>query len=176
MTDAELGAIVAQRTGYAVRDQRTGGGGTSSAPLTDVPPSRAPLPCERQATLLELRSLSFTLPIPPSNNELYGHNPKTGQKYLLDEQRRFRSVVIGMVRFEMKRAPPLLGRIEASVRFYFANRRRIDIRNLVKALDDALVHAKAMRDDSQIDAAHEYRHLIADGSDERTEVTLQEIA
>lgn len=130
-----------------------------------------------QMTLLELRSMAFVLPMPPSVNALYG-TAKNGSKYLLDEQRQFRSQVIGIVRGVMRRAEqreqPLLGRLEMRVTLFYANRRRTDTSNRLKALEDALTHAGAYHDDSQIDR-HLVERIIRHGAEECA-VLLQEIA
>jgi crossover junction endodeoxyribonuclease RusA len=131
-----------------------------------------------QTTFLPLRELRFELPLPPSVNALYGVNHRTGQKFLLEDQRRFRSVVISIVRGQMRReeqrAKPLLGRLQLVAQFYFADRRVSDVSNRIKALEDALTHAGAYRDDSQIDDLHAMR--IVGHGEERCEVTLTEIA
>lgn len=174
--DIELQALLAANPAL-----RAAGGDVMPSPgptaaAIGAPPARTPIHAEAQATLLELRRWTCTLPLPPSNNSLYRVDPKTGHTFLLEHQREYRRRVIGLVRFGKEPPPMLTGRLEAHAHFYLADRRRLDIRNLVKALDDALVHAKAMRDDSQIDVAHEYRHLITDNSIERCEVVLTEIA
>lgn len=139
---------------------------------TETDPRVAP-----QATLLELRSLAFVLPMPPSVNALYGA-AANGAKFLLPEQRQFRSAVIGIVRGAMRgdqeRAEPLAGRLEMRVTLYYANRRRTDTSNRLKSLEDALTHAGAYHDDSQIDR-HVVERVIRVGEEECA-VTLREIA
>lgn len=127
-----------------------------------------------QLTLLELRAVSFTLNMPPSVNEAWYQIPATGGKALTDEHRQFRTNVISRVRHEMRTDPPLAGRIEMTMRLYFADRRRTDIDNRVKPLQDALTHARAYRDDSQIDRLIVERVLGRDV--EECEVVLREIA
>lgn len=140
--------------------------------VVDTDPRVAP-----QATLLELRSLAFVLPLPPSVNALYGQ-AANGAKFLLPEQRQFRSAVIGIVRGVMRGADqiaqPLAGRLEVRSTYYFANRRRTDISNREKALLDALERAGAYHDDSQIDR-HVIERVIRQG-EESCSVTIQEIA
>lgn len=140
-----------------------------------------------QLTLLDLRRLAFELPMPLSVNAawrspqrkeiLKGMDP--GTKFLTDEHRRYRTLVISLVRREMLRAElreqPLLGRVELLVKLYFADARRCDIDNRIKPLQDALTHAHAYQDDSQIDRLVVER-IIEPRARERCEVTLQEIA
>lgn len=130
-----------------------------------------------QATLLDLHQLAFVLPMPPSVNSLYGQS-SNGMKFLLPEQRQFRSAVIGIVRGVMRGADqiaqPLAGRLEVRSTYYFANRRRTDISNREKALLDALERAGAYHDDSQIDR-HVIERVIRQG-EEACSVTIKEIA
>jgi Holliday junction resolvase RusA-like endonuclease len=126
-----------------------------------------------QLTLLELRALSFVLQMPPTVNDAWHHIPATGGKALTDEHRQFRTNVISRVRHEMRTDPPLAGRVELTLRLTFNTRRRTDIDNRVKPLQDALTHAKAYHDDSQIDRLIVERLL---GPQELCEVTLREIA
>lgn len=149
----------------------SGRGGKRPGVATPIDPRVAP-----QATLLELRTLRFVLPMPPSCNELYGVG-KNGQKYLLDEQREFRTRVISLVRRDMRLAndrAPLLGRVCLTAHWHFPDYRVADISNRWKALEDALAHAGALRNDSQIDEQHGYR--IVGHGEMRCEVVLQEIA
>lgn len=139
-----------------------------------------------QMTLLELRTLAFELPMPPSVNEAWHHVCVRGSTRhtdrvhvaLTNEHRHFRSTVIGIVKGAMlkseQRAKPLAGRIEMRLALFYANRRRTDIDNRIKPLQDALTHAHAYVDDSQIDRLVVERILITGA--ERCEVTLVEIA
>lgn len=128
----------------------------------------------RQATFLELRVYAFTLQMPVSANDAWHHDDRTGGKVLTNEHRAFRTNVISRVRREMRTDPPLAGRIEMTLRLYFADRRRTDIDNRVKPLQDALTHARAYKDDSQIDRLIVERIFGRDV--EECEVVLREIA
>lgn len=95
--------------------------------------------------------LNITLPMPPSVNELYGTGPG-GQKFLLETQRAYRENVVGIVHIALRGGvQPFTGRLEMWLRLHYGDRRRTDISNRVKAVEDALTHAKVYKDDSQID-------------------------
>lgn len=134
-----------------------------------------------QMTLLELRILKFALPFPPSVNDAWHHVPyfdETDKKLkvrttLTDDHRYFRTNVIARVRMSHRDAP-LAGRIELRLALFYANRRRTDIDNRLKPLLDALTHARAFNDDSQVDRLWVER-ILTEG-EERCEVVLQEIA
>lgn len=138
------------------------------ARIRKVPADVAP-----QATLLELHEVKIVLRMPPSVNEAWHHIPTTGGKALTDEHRQFRTNVISRVRVEMGKRT-FLGRVELTLRLFFADRRRTDIDNRIKPLQDALTHARAYKDDSQIDRLIVER-IYTEGP-EYCEVTLREIA
>jgi crossover junction endodeoxyribonuclease RusA len=120
-----------------------------------------------------LRKLEFILPFPPSVNDLYGIS-KEGRKYLVDEQRRFRTVVCTKVRREMRGEAPLTGWLRMTVILWPPDRRLRDGSNCIKAIEDALQHAKAFVNDYQID----HHEILRVRSDLRGQcsVTLEEIA
>jgi crossover junction endodeoxyribonuclease RusA len=145
-------------------------------------------------TLLELRVLTFTLPMPLSVNEAWYHVPYLDEDtpsdwvlskrlkvrtVLTNEHRQYRSTVISLVRASMRKSEqrdqPLLGRLHLSGQFLFSDRRRTDVDNRIKPLQDALTHAGAYRDDSQIDVLGEFHRIIHAGA-ERCDVVLREIA
>lgn len=119
------------------------------------------------------RSLSFVLPMPPSVNALYGTGP-TGQKFLLGDQKHFRRQVIAYVRAAMN-GPALTGRLRVNVTLYFSDRRRADISNRIKAIEDALTHAGAYADDSQIDELNVAR-IVRRAGEECCAVQIVEVA
>lgn len=135
---------------------------------------RVPQDVAPQATLLELRSISVALEMPPTVNDAWHFIPATGGKALTDEHRQFRTNVISRVRQVMKTDAPLAGRIEMTLRLYFRDRRRADIDNRIKPTQDALTHARAYHDDSQIDRLIVER--VLGRVVESCEVTLREIA
>jgi Holliday junction resolvase RusA-like endonuclease len=79
------------------------------------------------------------------------------------------------MRVSEQRGQPLLGRLHFHGAFFFADRRRTDVDNRIKPLQDALTHAGAYADDSQIDRLGEFDRIIQCG-DEHCSVTLTEIA
>lgn len=127
------------------------------------------------AAILPLRTLQFVLPMPPSVNDLYRVDLETGMRYLVDEQRKFRRDVIYLVRGSMRGADALCGRLDMRIMLFFCDHRRSDISNRVKALEDALTHAHAYRDDSQIDKQFVERVIRPTSKREECSVVIQEI-
>lgn len=124
-------------------------------------------------------SVALVLPMPPSVNDLYRTDPRTGYKYLTDDQCAFRSYAIQIAQVVRGNAGPLPGRLEMRVTLYFLNRRRTDISNRLKALEDALTHARVYVDDSQIDVLTVQRVIIRKGGSLTTEccaVNINEVS
>lgn len=90
------------------------------------------------------------LPFPPSVNHYWRH---VGAKVLISrEGRAYREIVAQSVTREPTLASgPIAGRLAVRVTACPPDRRRRDLDNLAKALLDALGHAGAYADDSQID-------------------------
>jgi crossover junction endodeoxyribonuclease RusA len=88
---------------------------------------------------------AWRLPWPPSINHYYRHT-RNGH-FITREGRLYRSAVIAAVGAIGK---PLEGALALSVRLYMPDKRRRDIDNVLKALQDALQAAGAYYDDCQI--------------------------
>ena len=90
-----------------------------------------------------------TLPWPPSVNHYYR---RVGNRTLISrEGRRYRRAVCSMLCGGGPRKPPAGGRIALAMDAYPPDRRRRDLDNLLKAMQDSLGHAGVYEDDSQID-------------------------
>lgn len=93
--------------------------------------------------------LRLVLPFPPSANRYYRH---IGYRTLISrEGRAFREEIRALLAGDGPRKPPSGGRIALCMDAFPPDRRRRDIDNLQKASVDALQHAGAYKDDSQID-------------------------
>jgi crossover junction endodeoxyribonuclease RusA len=93
------------------------------------------------------RTLTIELPYPPSVNHYWR---RVGPRTLISrEGRRFRARVGAML--ALRRIQPINGSLDVRVAVHPPDRRRRDLDNAMKALLDALEHAGAYSDDSQID-------------------------
>lgn len=96
----------------------------------------------------EVKALSFDLPWPPSVNNYYRH---VGFRVMISrEGRKYRRMVVS----RLGGCKKLSGRLSLYGEFYPPDRRRRDLDNLLKSLQDSLVNAGAMEDDSQIKELH----------------------
>ena len=134
---------------------------------TDVAPQSA-------RSFSEPRRIILDLPYPPSVNDLYGHDPKSGRKYLVDQQREYRSSVVGYVAKQLgDQFEPLRGWLHMAVTLYPPDARRRDVSNCLKALEDALQAARVFLDDYQIESHATMR--MRELHENRCRVTLEEI-
>ena len=92
----------------------------------------------------------FILPVPPSINHYYG-TMRSGQKYIKPAGVAFRKEVAALL---FQRIYKMTGRVKIDIRVHFKDKRKRDIDNVIKSLLDALTHAGAWDDDSQIDDLH----------------------
>ena len=92
---------------------------------------------------------SFDLPWPPSVNRYYRH---VGPRVLISrEGRKYRVMVVSRLG---GRYPKLEGDLAFTAECHPPDRRRRDLDNLLKGLQDSIVHAGVMGDDSQIKLLH----------------------
>ena len=86
------------------------------------------------------------LPWPPSNNTYYRH---VGRRTLLSlKAHEYRKKIVALV--SAKKFTVFTGPVELYAEFYPPDRRRRDLDNLLKALQDSLQYAGLYEDDSQI--------------------------
>ena len=107
----------------------------------------------------KMQEVFLTLPLPPTINSYWGFQGH--RRFIAKEGQEFKATVNLIVknqtiRFGSKR---LVGAVE----LFFRDRRKSDISNRLKALEDALVAAGLMDDDSQIDMWVVKRGLIVKG-------------
>lgn len=93
--------------------------------------------------------MDFELPWPPSVNRYYRH---VGPRVLISrEGRKYRMMVVSRLGGRFNK---LAGQVKLSGEFYPPDKRHRDLDNLLKSLQDALVHAGLLEDDSQIKTLH----------------------
>ena len=110
------------------------------------------------------------LGLPPTVNHMYRTGARSRYKTL--EVREYQQYVVSKLREEWSGQQTMRGRIELYLTFQTNNRRRWDIDNRVKALQDCLSIAGVIRDDSQVDALHVERSY---GKEQRTQMTVIEV-
>ena len=92
--------------------------------------------------------LNLELPYPPSVNHYWRRVPGRKKPLISSEGRRFRAEVVAKISQLKVRA--IRGPVRVHILACRPDRRRRDIDNILKSLLDALDHAGAYEDDSQI--------------------------
>ena len=100
-------------------------------------------------TLLELE-----LPgLPPTVNHLY-RSMKSGRRYKTAEGRDYQEQVSALMRVAVQGELPNTHSLELEILFTVKDKRRWDIDNRVKALQDCISLAGIIADDAQVDILH----------------------
>ena len=90
--------------------------------------------------------IKLNIPFPPTVNHMWGYAGK--RKYLKKEAHEFRRIVQEAV---IEANAKISGRLAIFIALYAPTKRKYDIDNRVKAIQDALEHAGVFLDDEQID-------------------------
>ena len=102
--------------------------------------------------------IKLTLPFPPTLNHMWGYAGK--RKYLKKEAHEFRAAVTEAA---IEAKAKISGRLAIFIALYPANRRKFDIDNRIKAVQDALQLAGVFLDDEQIDFIWVVRRPVVQG-------------
>lgn len=104
--------------------------------------------------------IALTLPIPPTINHYYGQR-RGGARYIKPAGIAFRKDVAEIIAEAGHKT--IEGRVALFAAIYPADKRRQDLDNRSKALQDALTHAGLWLDDSQIDELTLVRKEVVKG-------------
>ena len=98
--------------------------------------------------------LRYTLPFPPSSNR-YWRTTRNGIMYVSAEAKDYQHEVRAIVGDDR---PELSGELRLEVELFAPDRRRWDVSNRVKILEDALQHCGVLADDRFVDDLRARRH------------------
>lgn len=112
--------------------------------------------------------ITLTLPLPPTINHAYGQR-KGGGRFIKPAGLVFRKTVAEIVAQAGHKT--LEGRVSLFAAIHPADRRKQDLDNRSKALQDALAHAGVFLDDEQIDELHLVRRDVIKGGLVRVVIT-----
>lgn len=98
--------------------------------------------------------ISLMLPAPPSVNTYYRKNPRGGM-FISAKGKQFRKEVVQLC--QIAGIKPMAGRLSLTIRYAPPDKRKRDIDNVIKAIQDSLAHGGCMLDDEQIDDLHVIR-------------------
>jgi crossover junction endodeoxyribonuclease RusA len=103
----------------------------------------------------------LTLPLPPTINTYYGARAHGKRRFVKPAGLAFRMKVAEIVAQAGHKT--LEGRVSLFAAIYPADRRKQDLDNRSKSLQDALTHAGVWLDDEQIDELHIVRREVVKG-------------
>lgn len=118
-----------------------------------------------------MKVFTIEVPWPPSVNHYWGHQARPVGKgryavhtFLSTRGREFRNAVLKIVRDRLPGIQPSDKRLGYLMTFHAPSRRKFDLSNFAKGIEDALQHAGLYHDDSQFDEVH-YRRgaVVRDG-------------
>lgn len=117
--------------------------------------------------------VNLDLPWPPSANNLFPSRRSGRGRIMSEEGRRYVDAFAFRVRGQLRRHVMMEGRIGYRVRFSPPDKRRRDLSNLLKILEDCLTKCSVWGDDSQVDDGHFTRGPVVEGG--RVEIEIWEL-
>ena len=107
--------------------------------------------------------------LPPTVNNLYGY--VRGSVYKKTEVRSWQSLTIKQMEQEWGQRPPITSRVKMKLELTSTTRRKWDLDNRIKVLQDCLERAGVIKNDGQIWKIEAERKL---GSRESTQIEISE--
>ena len=126
-----------------------------------------------------MAEIKYTVKLPPitkKNSQQILTNPKTGRPFIMPSA-RYKQYEREAAWFLKPRPPrPIDCPLTVKCLFYMPTRRRVDLTNLLEAIDDILVGAEIIADDhSGIVVSHDGSRVLYDKDAPRTEITITRI-
>lgn len=113
-------------------------------------------------------------PVTKKNSQEIRYNRKTGKRFVTSSEQYKRYEKAAMLCIPTDVASYIAEPVEVKALFYMPTWRRVDLTNLLEALDDTLVRAGLLADDNCcIIVSHDGSRVLYDKEHPRTEVTLR---
>lgn len=118
--------------------------------------------------------LSFTIPIPPitkKNSQQIAINRKTGRPFVTPSKKykEYERAAMGYIAPSVQVETP----VNVKCLFYMPTRRRVDLTNLLEAIDDVMVKAGLLPDDDYtVIQSHDGSRVLYDKENPRTEIEI----
>lgn len=120
--------------------------------------------------------VKITIPLPPitkKNHQEIRRNRKTGKTFIA-QSRQYEQYEKDAMWFIHTPEWPINEPVNVKRLFYMPTRRRVDLVNLLEAIDDILVRAGVLADDNcKIVAGHDGSRVMYDKDNPRTEIEIE---
>lgn len=102
-------------------------------------------------------------------------NKKTGKPFIMPSS-KFKQYEREAWRFIPKRKDPIDKPVNVKCLFYMPTRRKVDLTNLLEAIDDIMVKCSLLEDDNcTVIQSHDGSRVLYDKDNSRTEVEITEV-
>lgn len=99
---------------------------------------------------------------------------RAGKRPLIIQSEKYRQYARDAAWFLRRPAAPIAQPVNVRCLFYRGSNRRVDLTNLLEAIDDILVEAGVLQDDNfKIVAAHDGSRVFVDPARPRTEIYIE---
>ena len=120
--------------------------------------------------------IEFTIPLPPITKKNSQRIVRCGKSFRVLPSEPYQRYEEAALKLLPRQRPLIEWPVEVKALFYMPTRRRVDLTNLLEALDDVLVKARILDDDNcRIIASHDGSRVLYDKTNPRTEVTITRI-
>ena len=122
--------------------------------------------------------LKFTVPLPPvtkKNSQQILINKATGRPFIMPSA-KFKQYERQAAVFIPKVKQPINKPVNVKCLFFMPTRRRVDLTNLLEAIDDVMVKCGLLADDGfTVIYSHDYSRVLYDKENPRTEIEISEV-
>lgn len=120
-----------------------------------------------------MEDINFTIPLNPVTKKNSGRMVIAGNRRKLLPSKAYEQYEHDCGFFIPHRGEKISEPVEITCRFYMRTRRKVDLANLLNAIDDILVHYGVIEDDnSKIVVSHDGSRVLYDKENPRTEVSI----
>lgn len=117
--------------------------------------------------------VKFTIPLPPVTKKNSQRIVKAGTRRIVLPSQKYEDYEKAALWY-IPRREKIAEPVEVTARFYMPTRRRVDLVNLLEALDDVLVASGLLVDDNcHIIVSHDGSRVLYDKENPRTEVAVR---
>ena len=119
-------------------------------------------------------TLQFVIPIAPVTKKNSQRIVELGKRYAIMPSKQYKAYEKEAALFVPQEYSNITAPVTVQAVFYMRERRRVDLTNLLEALDDVMVHAGLLADDHcKIIVSHDGSRVAYDKANPRTEVTIR---